>query len=353
MSDQQPPSLSDVRDVLHGYYENESIPANERFDGLEELVRIAEDMLRRIAVTVVALCLLASTAHAQPVYFALQPAMHGSDPKVAPYGSRLIDLNEMNLPGVAGTTVRVRRQWANGGLTFTDQCRARVNQAGDVWTLLVVGGDTQQPWTEASLLGWERTILSYSARYAADTRLVAVHVTGGSPQGTSEELHWDKPISLAVENANKRLIGQWAAAFPRQSIILAISLKDPECMKRLIVHGLKVAPSRFLVKHNAMKAASELNAGQNNLVSWACSHGAMGGYEMVGSTLESRFIQSGNPLRNRPLELEFGGPSYGTNPTRWLQIALDKSRFVTGRGGKPLSYWGVYPPDLAKIGALK
>jgi hypothetical protein len=258
--------------------------------------------------------------------FALQPGANTAGGTDIPRGGRLISVSELNLPGVDGLTLRHRRQWPD---SFIDECRARVYQAGDFWTLLVMGGDTPQPWTDASLRGWETTINRLSHKYAGDPRLVAVHVTGCTPyRGASEELHWDRPVSARVEAANKWLISKWAAAFPRQTIILAISGKDPACMERLIAYGLTVAPGRFLVKANSLKANTELNAAHNRLVVHAGNRGAHVGWEMVGSTLEPRF----------------GGT---------LQQAIDKARILAQRASQPVSCLAVYPSDLSKIGAIK
>lgn len=273
---------------------------------------------------VVCLACCGCPAHAQ-VYFALQPAAHSPGKTDIPRGDRLIDLAEMRTAGVDGTTVRWRRTWP---LSFIDQCEARVAQAGDVWTLLACSGDSSDPSSEANLRSWDATITLLAAEFGDDPRLWGVHVTGCSPLGTSEELHWERPISAKVEAANKRLITRWAAAFPRQKILLAISLKDPACMERLIKHGLSVAPGRFLVKHNAMKASTSLDAPQNKLVASAGRQGAMIGFEMVGSTLESRF----------------GGT---------FQQMQAKADAVAKSASKPLSYMAIYPPDLGKIGGVR
>jgi hypothetical protein len=256
--------------------------------------------------------------------FALQPGANTAGGTDIPRGGRLISVSELNLPGVDGLTLRHRRQWPD---SFIDECRARVYQAGDFWTLLVMGSDTPQPWTDASLRGWEATISRLSFKYAADPRLVAVHVTGCTPyRGASEELHWDRPVSARVEAANKWLISKWAAAFPRQTIILAISGKDPACMERLIAYGLTVAPGRFLTKHNAMKASTSLSAPHNQIVVRAGRRGSMVGFEMVGATRESRF----------------GGT---------FAQAMANAYTVATQAGQPLSYAAIYPDDLDKLGA--
>lgn len=257
-------------------------------------------------------------------YFALQPGANSSGGEDMPRGNRLISVDQLKLKGVVGLTVRHRRTWP---LSFIDASRDRAKQAGDAWTLLVMGGDRVDPTSEESLRGWEATIETLAKRYANDESLWGVHVTGCTPYaGASEELHWDRPIKPDVEAAIKRLMAKWAAAFPKQTILLAISLKDPVCMERLIAYGLKVAPGRFLVKHNAMKATSSIGAAQNKLVISAGKQGAMIGFEMVGSTKEDRF----------------GGT---------LAQMLAKVSAVEKAAGKSVSYLAVYPPDLGKLGS--
>lgn len=96
-------------------------------------------------------------------------------------------------------------------------------------------------------------------------------------------------------------------------------------MKRLITYAMQRAPGRVVVKHNAMKADTNINANHNQLVIWAGKQGAEIGFEMVGSTLESRF-----------------GGTY--------RQMMQKVAQVEKLAGKKVSYLAPYKPDLAKVG---
>lgn len=267
--------------------------------------------------------LLCQAAAAQGPYFALQPAAHErvSDPLKAepPRGNRLVSVKQLRLPGVDGFTIRIRRHWQ---ISFLAECVARAHEAGDPYSILLCSGDNRQPWLDVNVRDYEARAAQLGRLYAGDPLCDMVHVTGCSPYGTSEELHWSRPISPTIEAANKRLITAWAKAFPRQRILLAISGKDPDCMRRLIKHGLSAAPGRLLVKNNALKASTSPTAPHNKLVNEAGRLGALIGFETVGSTREARFG--------------------GTFPQ-----AMAKARTIAA--GTPISYVAVYPADLDKL----
>jgi len=254
--------------------------------------------------------------------FALQPASNSQSALDPPKGTRLISLEEMNLPGIDGTTIRYRRNWP---LSFIDGCVKTVNRANDKWTLLVCSGDVTYPTAESNMREWESLIAELGQRYASDLTLWGVHLTGVTPKGTSEERHWST-ITPAIEAADKRMIDAWARNFPGKKLLFAIGNKDDAGMKRLITYAMQRAPGRVVVKHNAMKASTSINANHNQLVIWAGKQGAEIGFEMVGSTLESRF-----------------GGTY--------QQMMQKVAQVEKLAGKKVSYLAPYKPDLAKVGA--
>lgn len=254
--------------------------------------------------------------------FALQPASNSQSALDPPKGNRLISLDEMNLPGIDGTTIRYRRNWP---LSFIDGCQKTVNRATDKWTLLVCSGDVTYPTAESNLREWEALIAELGHKYAPDLSLWGVHLTAVTPKGVSEERHWST-ITPAIEAADKRMIDAWAQNFPGKKLLFAIGNKDDAGMKRLIKYAVARAPGRVVVKHNAMKADTNINANHNQLVIWAAKNGAEIGFEMVGSTLESRF-----------------GGTYKQMMAKVAQIEK--------LAGRKVSYLAPYKPDLAKVGA--
>ena len=268
----------------------------------------------------VVLGLAVRAAHSET--FALQPGAQSDTDLSQPKGGRLISLSQMNLPGIDGTTIRYRRPW---GRSFIDGCVKTVNQASDKWTLLVCSGDVTYPTAESNLREWELLISELGQKHASDLSLWGVHITGCTPKGTSEELHWTT-ITPAIEAADKRMIDAWARNFPGKKLLFAIGNKDDAGMKRLIKYAVARAPGRVVVKHNAMKADTNINANHNQLVIWAAKNGAEIGFELVGSTLESRFG--------------------GTYKQMMAKVAQ-----VEKLAGKKVSYLAPYKPDLAKVGA--
>lgn len=258
-------------------------------------------------------------AGAQPFgNFALQPGQESE--------GRQISAAQLKLKGVDGLTVRWRRAWP---LSFIDGCQSRVKQSGDVWTLLPMGGDSSAPTSEANIREWEQLYKTLGAEYGNDPNLCGFHVSGCTPfKGASEEQHWGKPMPPAAIAGNKRLLKAAATSFPNQTIIFAIAGDDPAAMKQLISYGMTVAPGRFLVKHNAMKASTQISAAQNQLVIYAGQHGAMVGFEMAAAS--------------------DGGSRVGS-----LSASIAKANQVAKLAGRPLSYLAVYPPDLSRLGSVK
>lgn len=255
------------------------------------------------------------------MFFALQP---GNENALKPYGAKgstRVPVKDLKL--VDGLTIRIRPSWlVDGDYTFVDECVAACRTAKRKYTLLLMGGEPGAKEAQAQF--YERTAKDLAKRYGDDPYLWGVHVTGCSPIGTSEELHWEA-ITPAVEKQIRRMIDAWTAAFPAKNILLAIGNKDDLGMKRVITYLLSKAKGRAIVKHNAMKASTNLKANHNQLVAWAGTQGSMVGFEMVGSTKEQRF----------------GGT---------LDKAIQNANQVAKAAKPPvISYLAIYPPDLSKI----
>lgn len=275
----------------------------------------------RIALVVCGAAILlicASISYGQN--FILQPAAQSSTDRSQPRGNRLVYADDLRQPGIDGLTIRYRRGWPP---QFIDQCRARVKEAGDKWTLLVCS-EPKTWYAPYYLAEWETLIAQLGEKYAADQSLAFIHLTGVAPNASEERHH---KVTPELEAADKRLIAAWIRAFPGKKFLFAIGNKDDAGMKRLIQYAMMLAPGRIVVKHNSLKASTNLSANHNQLVEWAGKQGAGVGFEMVGSTLESR--------------------------TGSLQGAYDKGKEVAKRAGKPISYIAFYPPDAAKVGGLK
>ena len=268
----------------------------------------------------VVLGLAVRAAHSET--FALQPGAQSDTDLSQPKGGRLISLSQMNLPGIDGTTIRYRRPW---GRSFIDGCVKTVNQASDKWTLLVCSGDVTYPTAESNLREWELLISELGQKHASDLSLWGVHITGCTPKGTSEELHWTT-ITPAIEAANKRLIDAWAQNFPGKYLMLAMGNKDIPGMKRIISYAVARAPGRVVVKTNALKPGSDIKAAHIQLLIWSAKVGANIGFEP-------------NQPSNHP---KFDGT--------WTQFVA-KQKEIERLAGKPFLYKAIYPGDLAKVGA--
>lgn len=253
-----------------------------------------------------------------------------------PGDGRTVSEADLRRPGVDGLTIRFRPQWIGGpqkwDWSFVDASVARCRRTDDDYTLLLMGGATN-PLAESNLRYYEAAAAAIGARYGDDARCVGVHVTGGSPAGVSEELHWRGRLSRGVIDANKRLISAWARACPKQTILLATGGSDTAAMLELNAHGLEVCgESRWLVKHNRMKASTQPGAQHNRLVVECGKRGAQVGWEMVGSATKERD--------------RFGGT---------LAQAYAIMDRLESEAGKPRrqSYRAIYPPDLHLLGGLK
>lgn len=290
-----------------------------------------------IALLSLTACGLARGADVSAVYgdFILQPLYNSDSDRTPPRGGRLVDENELRLPGVDGLTIRIipgdlskNGKW---NPTFVDQCVARCRKTGDRYTLLLAGGQ-KDPLSESSLKFYEAAAAYLGARYGNEPLLAGVHVTGASPQGHSEEQFWGRPMPAAAKAANKRMIDAWTKAFPDHVKLYAGSANDPAAMQELIRYGVAKTVGKFLYKNNAMSAKIPLDWQGNQLVVYAGKNGGQIGWEMVGSWQLER--------------TRFGG-SYGT--------MMSKVNELTKQAGKQRGqrYLAHYPPDINQLKSIQ
>jgi hypothetical protein len=290
-----------------------------------------EDMQRPPKVSVAEWLLVAALALCcVPAFgetFALQPVDAAALKPLGQKGSTRI--TEAQLKLVDGLTIRTRRDWP---LSVVDDGVKLCRKLGKQYTILVIGGDVPDPTKESHLASVEGLIKTYAAKYAGDPLCWGVHVTGCSKwisatKGHSEELFWGRPMPPKVLAANKRLITAWAAAFPKQRIILAGSANDPAAMRELIKHGVKVAPGRFVYKINSLSPKTPVTGwAGTGLIVEAAKAGGDYGFEMLQPS-------------NHP---NFSGT--------WAQM-LAKKAGLEKRAGEPAVYWAIYKIDIAKAGA--
>jgi hypothetical protein len=260
---------------------------------------------------VLGLCLMLSAAVANAQGdFALQPGDC----------QRIINANQLSLPGVDGLTIRFPPSCNE---KYVADSVARAHKANKPYTLLLMSNDSSQPATENNVRRVENIIYTLGRRYSTDPLCWGVHGTITPYQGASEELHW-KPMPPAAIEANKRIIFAWSRAFPNQVKLLAIAGGDRAAMEKLIDYAIATSPGKALVKNNALKASTSISATHNQLLVYAAKRGAMIGFEMVGSTRESRF----------------GGT--------WQQ-AMAKRAEIERQAGRKVSYLAVYPQDLGGL----
>lgn len=261
-------------------------------------------------------------------YFALQPG--SEDVRPANSGRRISEA-DLRRPLVAGLTIRFRPQWisVNGrwDFSFVDSCVQRCERTGDAFTLLLMGGGSN-PTSESNISFYEQAAKQLAERYERHPLCAGTHITGCSNPGTSEELHWDRPMPAAAIAANKRLIDAWCNSFDKHVCLLAVSGKDAAAMRQLIDYAQAKHPGRVLIKHNSLKQSTSLSAAHNQLIVYAGKKGMPVGFEMVGP--------AGDAQRFGP-----GGIMAGVNKGKEL---------LRGAGLDPeKAYYAIYPPDLGGL----
>lgn len=262
-------------------------------------------------------------------YFALQPGAHDPPDNMGPpTGSRLISVAELSHPNVVGLTIRMRPGWDY--VPFAEQCVNTCEQANRLFTLLMIAGGSQTPWDPAHKQIYINAADKLSDAFDGHPLLAGVHVTGGSNPGTSEELHWKKPMPRQAVALNKELIEVWHNAFPDYIKLLAIGGGAPDEMREIITHGGVVCgEDRFLVKHNSMKANTEVNATHNQIVKQAAADGYLAGFEMVCGTNDYVRFGSKNPMDG-----------------------VNKGKQVLAPYSPQKAYWAMYPEDLDALQPL-
>ena len=278
-------------------------------------------------------CLLGASRAAEPVSFALQP---GNAQAFIPLGQRgSTRITEKELALVDGLTIRIRPEWLlkNGkwNFDFVDSCVATCRKLNKHYTLLLMSGGAN-PEKYANYSFYIQAAQQLGNRYGKDPLLYMVHITGCTPEGVSEELHWKK-VTPAVEEVLRVLITAWSDAFPDKKLALAIAGGDKakvDCMKRLVRYLDLVAPGRGIVKNNAMRAATQLGAAQNAIVVYAGDYGTGIGFEMACSSVD--------------------------DPTRFGRPAIKVANVIgelERRAGRGVEYLAWYRDDLKALGSIR
>lgn len=277
-------------------------------------------------------------------YFALQPG----DPAVLKPGSnRLISAAQLQLPHVAGLTIRARWSWLHQGegkfdFSFLDAQIERCRQLGKPYKLLVMTGANCSPewiggeWHRGAPVPWSPELKKFygelvaelGRRYADDPLLVGAHITG--PTFPSAEMHPAPAIESVKGYSDQKMLEAWAgaidmyaAAFPNNACILSISVRRPanRYLAQTINHGLTKLGQRFTLQHNALKAGTQLLAPHHRVIAEQHQRGIRVGFEMVSAA--------------------------ANNPTRFSSSdVMDGIKIGKAAGG---TYFDVYPPDLTEL----
>lgn len=255
---------------------------------------------------------------------------------------------------IIGGTIRFRPNWvytAKGKApdwSYVDKCVAEYTKAKKPFKLLPMSGDSTPSWVggqwvNGAPLPWAPDNVKFysdfyrelGARYGKNPLLVGVHIVGGTRGGTSEEMHPDASWKndAGMLSAYKTWIDAANKAFPDVSLWLAISVqgRTANYVPQIVDYGLKVAPGRFGVKHNALKCV-EIGAKHNVFVVNCAKRGALMGFEMVGGTAEN--ID--------------GKPRTGS---RNIMDSIKQGWALARQAGYPEKelYIDVYPPDLKAL----
>jgi hypothetical protein len=285
-----------------------------------------------------------TSVHAPRGYYALQPG----DPAVLSSGSkRLVSDEQLQLPQVAGLTIRARWAWVhpsegNFDFAFIDSQVERCRRLGKQYKLLVmtgaecspkwIGGAWHRrapaPWSPELAKHYGALVAELGKRYAGDPLLAGVHITG--PTFPSAEMHPAPGIENVAGYSAGVMINAWAAsidayaaAFPETACILSISVRPPtvQYLGQVVEHGRTTLGTRFTLEHNALKASTHPLAPHHVFIASQAKLGVRVGFEMVCAA-------ANNPGRFGSRDVMAG-------------IALGASA-----GGV---YFDVYPPDLAAL----
>jgi hypothetical protein len=258
-------------------------------------------------------------------YFALQPG----DPAVQKPGSnRQISTAQLQLPHIAGLTIRARWSWLHLGegkfdFSFLDSQVERCRQIGGDWYR-----GAPVPWSPELSKYYGELVAELGRRYAEDPLLVGVHVTG--PTFPSAEMHPAPGIESVKGYSDQKMLDAWAgaidqyaAAFPSNACILSISVRRPanRYLSKTIDHGRAKLGQRMTLQHNALKAGTQLLAPHHRVIAEQHERGVRVGFEMVSAA--------------------------ANNPTRFgSSDVMDGVKIGKAAGG---TYFDIYPPDLSHL----
>ena len=277
-------------------------------------------------------------------YFSLQPG----DPAVLQPGSnRLVSDAQLQLPHVAGLTIRARWSWLHLGegkfdFSFLDSQIERCRELGKPYKLLVMTGANSSPdwiggeWHRGAPVPWSPELDKYygelvaelGRRYADDPLLVGAHITG--PTFPSAEMHPAPGIESVKGYSDQKMLDAWsgaidkyAAAFPNNACILSISVRPPASryLAKTIDHGRAKLGKRFTLEHNALKAGTQPLAPHHQVIALQHQRGVRVGFEMVCAA-------ANNAKR-------FGSPD-----------VMNGVKIGKAAGG---TYFDIYPPDLRQL----
>lgn len=197
---------------------------------------------------------------------------------------------DLRIRAFSGGTLRFRRGWmydAKGLFSpgFIDKQLKIHEKVKKPMTLLCMSGDEREPWGIKNRDNYLKLIDDCGKRYYNHELISAWHMSGCTPPGTSEELHWENgKFSDAIVGACKELTTHAATTFYKCDIIQAISGKDRKGqIDKVVAYGSEVAPGRYRIKNNNAKAI-EIDAFHNKrVVSFAKKYGTLYGSEPAGS----------------------------------------------------------------------
>jgi hypothetical protein len=197
---------------------------------------------------------------------------------------------DLRLKAFSGATLRFQRGWlydAKGLFSpgFIDQ-QLKIHEKVGKWiSLLPMSGDSQQPWGQANLDKYYRLIEDCAKRYNGHDLVRGWHITGCTPPGTSEELHWDNgKFSDQIVTACEFLTFHAGEHFVNCDLLQAISGKDRQGqIDKVVKYGAQLFPGRYLIKNNNAKAV-QIDAFHNKrVIAFAKKYKTRYGSEPAGS----------------------------------------------------------------------
>lgn len=203
---------------------------------------------------------------------------HATGPYLLDPGEENRTYSETDLRNKAfsGGTLRLRIGWLYDGKGlfspgFIDKQLKVHEKVKKPMTLLCMSGDAQQPWARSNVDRYRKLIEDCGKRYNNHDLISAWHVSGCTPPGTSEELHWNNgSFTDEIVEACNELTECSAFNFTECDIIQAISGKDRKGqIDKVVAYGAVVALGRYRIKNNNAKAI-EIDAFHNKRVIAFC-----------------------------------------------------------------------------------